>query len=116
MSLTGKRAEYKAALDLVDDVRGYEYRPGTPKPGDAWPHLDQGQREELSGQFMIAWAVGIYLPQDERSANLWIDAHLDALVDTLEAEGVGYVDAFTPANFGTETSHVYGLMLTMRGE
>lgn len=116
MSLVGKRAEYKAALDLVADVTGYEYRPSTPKAGDAWPHLGAGNRDDRSGQFLIGWSVGVYLPQDERTASAWIDDHIGELVDTLESEGAGYVEAFSPANFGTDPSHVYGLLITMRGE
>lgn len=114
MSLNGTRDDFKAALDTVDGVTGYLARPKTPKAGDAWPLWGGGDRDEDTGLFDDTWSVGVALPQDETSANDWIDAHLDDIVSALRP--VAYVDGRKPANFGTDTSPVYGLLITTSRE
>lgn len=116
MSLTGKRAAFKAALDTVPGVKGYESRPSTAKPGDAWPLLGPGERDEAAGLFAWSWTVGILLPQDRDAADAWIDEHLDQLTRAIWTADLGFVEVASPANFGTETNYVYGLLLTVRSD
>jgi hypothetical protein len=116
MSLVGKRDDLASALDLVADVRGFAYRPSSTKAGDAWPVYGGAERDDNTGMFAHTWSVAVALPQDERAASAWIDAHIDELVDTLARQGVAYVDRYDPANFGDANSYVYGLILTTRSE
>lgn len=116
MSLAQKRAAFKAVLDTIDGVTGFRYRPSTPKAGDAWPLLGEGERDQQSGQFTWTWAVVIYLPADVQAADDWLDANADEFVDALETIGVAYVDTITPSQFGDESSPVLGLLITTRSE
>lgn len=116
MSIVGKRQDFATALTLVDDVHGFAYRPASPKAGDAWPIYRGAERDGDTGMFAHTWAVGVVLPKDERAASAWIDAHVETLVDTLAQEGVAYVDQYDPANFGSDTSYIYGLLLSTRSE
>lgn len=97
-------------------MRGFPRQPRTPRPGDAWPIYQGCVRDEPTGQFVHLFAVGVQLPQDEQAADDWIDGHLEDIVTMLAYRGVGYVDSGDPANFGTDTSPVYGLLITMRSE
>jgi hypothetical protein len=116
MSIVGKRQDFAIALGLVDDVQGFAYRPASPKAGDAWPIFGGGERDDATGLFSHTWSAAVYLPQDERAASAWIDDHVDLLADTLAQRGVAYVDGFNPVNLGTDTSYIYGLLLTTRSE
>lgn len=113
MSLVGDRAAIAAALTTAPDVTGYAYRPTTPRPGDAWPLL--GALDRADGlAFYVTWRVLVFLPQDERAASEWIDAHQEALVDALEP--VGYVDRIEPALVNASGTDQLALQITMRGE
>lgn len=116
MSLVGKRALFKAALDTVPDVRGFESKPSTPKSGDAWPLLGSGELDEAAGLFAWSWSIGVFLPADRAAADAWIDEHLLDLTQAIWTSGIGLVTEASPANFGTETNYVYGLLLTVRSD
>jgi hypothetical protein len=109
VSLSDTRTAIKAALDGVDGVTGYLKRPSPSKPGDAWP-LWRGAGRDAARLFENVWAIGVVLPTDEVAANDWIDAHIDGLLDGLRS--VAYVDAYVPANFGSDASPVNGLLIT----
>jgi len=115
MSLAGKRAEFAATLSTVDGVNGYPYRPGEPRPGDAWPQWAGGTVDEASGQIANGWSVAVYLPQDERAADEWVDARAQLIGDALESAQVAYVEGFAPANLSPNGT-VYGLLITTRSE
>ncbi|MEV0156878.1 hypothetical protein AB0H57_24545 [Micromonospora sp. NPDC050686] len=113
MSLTGARDAIAAALSTADGVKGYAYRPTTPRSGDGWPLL--GPLDRADGRaFTVTWRVLVYLPQDERGASEWIDAHAEYLVDVLEP--LGFVDRIEPVALGASGSDQYALQITMRGE
>lgn len=114
MSLNDTRAAFQAALSTVAGVTGYVKRPSTPRPGDAWPIWGGGDVDETTGLFDDTWSVGVMLPADEQSANDWIDAHIDDIVSGLRP--VAYVDGRRPANFGTDASPVYGLLISTSRE
>src|SRR5688572_22278641 len=115
MSLTGKRDAFEAALEGVTGVKGYAYRPGAPRPGDAWPQWAGGAVDDASGQIMNGWSVLVMLPQPERAADEWIDDHAQLIAHALERAHVAYVEGFAPANL-SPTGTVYGLLITTRSE
>jgi hypothetical protein len=113
MGLVGKRAEIAMALSGVDGVTGYEYRPTTPVPGDAWP-LWSGDERDAATAFMTTWRVLVFMPQDERLASDWIDAHLQGLFDVLEP--VAYVERLAPVTLPAAGGEQYAVEITMRSE
>ena len=113
MSLSGQRAAIAAALSTVTDVNGYEDRPTTPRPGDAWPLLSALDRADGLA-FETTWRVLVFLPQAERGASDWIDGHHEQLVDGLEP--VGFVDRIEPVALAAAGGDQYALQITMRGE
>lgn len=116
MSLAGKRAAFKVALDTVAGCTGYTSKPSTPRTGDAWPQLGTGERDEDAGMFAWTWYVGVMLPADRAAADEWIDSHLDALTSAIWAGSLGLVEAASPTNLGTDSSYIYGLLLTVRSD
>lgn len=113
MSLTGDRAAIAAALSTMTGVKGYPYRPTTPRPGDAWPLL--GQLRHAAGMaFEVTWRVMVFLPQDERAASDWVDSHYADVVDALLP--VGFVDTAEPALMATNAGDQNVLLITMRSE
>lgn len=113
MSLTGDRAAIATALSTVTGVKGYEYRPTTPRPGDAWPTLPT--LDLLDGLVWSAeWKVIVFLPQEERAASVWIDAHFLAIVAALRVPG--FADKAEPGLMTTTGGDQYVLEITMRSE
>ena len=110
----GKRAEIAAALATVPGVRGYAYRPVTPKAGDSWPLL--GTLERAAGAvFETVWRGRGFLPQDERAASAWADGHIDALYDALQP--VAYVERIEPVTLPLAGGgEQFALEFTMRSE
>lgn len=109
--LSGYRTTIAESLSTVEGVNGYQYRPATPRPGDAWPLL--GSLDRGPGlAFYVTWRVYVFLPQDERQASEWIDAKYEAVVDALEP--VGFVDRIEPVKI--DGSDQYAIQILMRGE
>ncbi|MER5703479.1 hypothetical protein ABT023_16260 [Micromonospora sp. NPDC002296] len=113
MSLAGARNDIEAALSTAPGVKGYAYRPITPRPGDGWPLLSALDRADGLA-FTATWRVLVLLPQDERAASDWIDAHHEELVDALLP--VGFVDRLEPVVLTAGPADQYALQITMRGE
>lgn len=112
-ALAGDRAAIAAALSTADGVKGYAYRPTTPKPGDAWPLL--GALERADGlAFTASWRVLVFLPQNEVTASEWIDIHHEDLVDVLAP--VGFVDRIEPVVLSASGTDQYALQILMRSE
>lgn len=112
MSLTTKRQEFTAALSTVEGVQGYDYKPTTPRAGDAWPQW-RGMSRSEEVQFTNAWVVVVYLPQDERSAEQWVEEHIAGLYDAINP--VAFIDGFSAANL-SQTGQQYGLVISTRSE
>lgn len=113
MSLVGERLGIKQALDTATGVQGFEYRPTTPRAGDAWPLL--GALDRADGlSFYTTWLVLVFLPQDERAQSAWIDEHAEEIVDALLA--VGFVDRIEPVILTAGSGDQYALQITMRSE
>lgn len=103
MSIVTDRAEIAAALDGVIGVRGHQYRPTTPRPGDAWPTLPTLELQD-SIVWRPTWTIIVFLPQDERASSIWIDAHFLDIVAALRS-GPIFPESAEP-----------GLMPTNRGD
>lgn len=111
MSIAGMRTRFKTALDTVDGVQGFEYRPNSVTVGDAWPIRGEAERDDDSGLFLVEWAVQICLASDEQAADVWIDDHVEAVISALRP--VAYVDGFSPIKLA---SSEYAIQLSMRSE
>jgi hypothetical protein len=117
MSIAGKRLELAAAIDAVDGVTGYPYRPSNAGTGDGWPLLGPVERHQASGQFEATWRIRILLPADEAAASQWIDDHFVPLWAALEAHG--YIDRAEPVALPVgqpDNTTMYGLEITLRSE
>jgi hypothetical protein len=114
--LVEKRTQFKNALDSVEGVHGFLYQPSAPRAGDAWPVMGTAEKDIQSGEFYIDWYVAVYLPQRDRDASIWIDNHVDLIIDAIEEGQVATVDQFDPVNLGDDTNFRHGLALTMRSE
>lgn len=106
------RAAIAAALSTVTGVKGYQYRPPTPKPGDAWPTLPTLDRQ-ADLIWRPTWTVVVFLPQDERAASDWLDAHFDAIVGALQT-GPIYPETAEPGLMNTGAGDMYVLEITGR--
>ncbi len=116
MSLSDTRAHIADALSTVDGVKGHATRPRTARSGDAWPLYQGSERNEYTGLWAHKFAIGVMLPQDQAAADAWIDSHFEAIADAMSEAGIGWVDEADPADFGTDASPVYGLVINMRSD
>lgn len=123
MSTLAKRQEIADALNTVDGVKAYIYRPNAPKASstsvDAWCRLGPSSRlsADQGLEFEDTWYVLVFLPQTEAGADKWRDEHQSELVTALEDNYVGFVDEITPVNLSpTEGQPTFGLQLTLRSE
>lgn len=112
MSLDTDRAEIAATLNAVDGVIGYKYRPTTPRPGDAWPTLPTLELQD-GLVWRPTWTVVVFLPQDERAASDWIDAHFAAIATALRG-GSTFPETAEPGLMATNGGDHYVLEITVR--
>ena len=112
MSLATDRAAIAVQLSTVAGVTGYEYRPAVPRPGDAWPTLPSLELQ-AGLVWRPTWTVVVFLPQDERTASAWLDAHFTALADALRG-GNTFPETAEPALMPTEAGDAYVLEITIR--
>lgn len=112
MSWDSKRQEIADTLSTIDGVKGYKFRPDSPKPGDGWPRFGGMTRED--GWMVVTWNVMVFLPQNEAKASEWMDNHLEALIEGLLP--TGFVESVEPANIAVGEATQYGLLVTFRSE
>lgn len=112
-TLAEARAGLVAALNTVDGVKGYTSPPDAPHTGDAWCRWE-ATRDQDSGGFDVTWSIVIVTPQDEKTADTWVDARIGDLLAALRP--VTYVTGYAPANLNTPSSPVYGLLITSTRE
>lgn len=79
MTLVDARQSLADALNTVDGVTGYRYRPRAIKPGDAWPILPSLELEQ-SQVWRPTFRVLVALSNDERTAAEWVDTHFEPIV------------------------------------
>lgn len=104
-------AEFKAALDTVDGVKGFVGRPSAPTTGDAYPIRGTATRDEESGLFLVDWQVAVFIPQDDTAANMWMDDHTPDILTALDR--LSYVTSFAPGNLGNDQNFVKGLLFNL---
>lgn len=103
------REEIAQAASLVDGVNVKPYFRQTTKSGDGWVSLQRSDRDESGFGWMDRWAVTIVLPQDVRSAEDWMDDHLDPLANALKDYLI--VTAFVPSTLRMDSGEVNGLVI-----
>lgn len=113
MSIVNDRTEIAAALDTVDGVRGYKYRPMVPREGDAWPTLPTYDLEQ-GLVWRPTWTVTVVLPSDEQAASEWMDAKFEAIA--LALRGPGFPESAAPAVMETDAGDLLVLEITLRSE
>jgi hypothetical protein len=80
------RTALAAALSAVDGVTGYRYAPTVWKIGDSWAQFINAEPPEdgrYRNNFVQAYRVIVLLSPDPETSEVFVDAHIDALVDAL---------------------------------
>jgi hypothetical protein len=113
MGIQTDRAAIAAALDTVDGVEGHQYRPRTPKPGDAWPTLPTLTRDQ-GIVWRPEWTVVVFLPQDERKASEWLDSHALLVIAALQSQTPLFPESAEPAVMATSAGDQFVLEITGR--
>jgi hypothetical protein len=113
MSNASVRTHFVAALNAVPGITGYERRPTSIRPGDAWPMWRGAERSD-GVAFVETWAVIIALPGDEVTADAFADAHVEDLEAALRP--VMFTDSYAPSLLPTESGDMMALMITGRTE
>jgi len=108
MSNIDTRAAIAAAASTVDGVTCTPNYRQSLSPGDAFVRLDRRARSENGYGYMDTWQVWLALPQDQASAETWLDTNIDALTAALSAEIV--VTAITPAELVPGPTPVNGVI------
>lgn len=113
MSLVGQRQEIADALSTVTGVHGHPYRPAVIGPGDAWPLLDNLNRDqESSPDFLVTWRLLVVLATvDERRSAEQLDALQDAVIEALV--DVGWVRRIEPVPIATSAGDHEVMMITL---
>lgn len=105
------RAAIAAALSTVPKVKGYSYRPTTRKIGDAWPLID-GINRYQGLMFIPAWKVVMWLGQDEKKADEFLELVAVPVARALQSADVLYVNSIQPVILPTEAGDVFGAEFT----
>lgn len=105
-----RREDIAELLSEVDGIKGYAFRPKTPKAGDAWPLLSG--YELVDGWLAREERIIVFLPQDEKSASEFMDAKVGLLWDALRP--LGFIERIEPTE-GPATGQ-YSMTITMRSE
>lgn len=110
------RQTLATAVTAVDGVAGHPYRPATVRVGDAWPQWAGAARADNSIGFEMSYSMVVVAAAqgDFIEADVWIDAHLDALHDALAP--VMWIEAFTPVEIPSEGGAMLGLQITGKRE
>lgn len=113
MSFDNDRQEIADALDSVAGVKGYKHRPATPRPGDAWTWLSSLELQD-GLVWRPTWSVVVFLPQDERGASVWMDAHFLPIVTALRVPA--FPESADAGLMQTSGGDQFLLLITMRSE
>lgn len=113
MTLADTRADIAASIGYIDGVTGSLYRPNVIAPGQGWPLLGAMDRSGGLG-FLTTWKVVIVVARDEQAASVWIDTHIDDVVENLEP--VGFIERMEPSLLATSAGDMYALTISMRSE
>ncbi len=108
MSIVETRTEITEALATVDGLYATETQPGTMGAGSAWPTLTGIARDETTNQFVGSWRIIIATGGDPISALLYMDEHLQDVVDAVQP--VAYVESIAPVDLSQLTAgDMYGI-------
>ena len=79
------RGEIVGALNTVDSIHAYNYRPATVLTGDAWLKW-AGFTRVAPGEYETAWQIIIAMPNNVKDQEAWITSHLDEITDAVASE------------------------------
>lgn len=79
------RTALATAANTVDGIHVSPYRRQVSSPGEGMVRMDRTDYPDPFGG-MVTWQVLIVLPQDEATAEVWLEDHQDELVDALSPE------------------------------
>lgn len=108
------RAVLAQHASLVEGVVGHPYKPAELNVGDAWPQWAGATRDERTNAFYEQYTLTVVCARqgDYETADSWIDANAEALLDALGP--VLFVDAFDPVEIPMQGGAMIGLQLTGR--
>lgn len=96
MSIADDRIEITAALATVDELFATELQPTTLGTGACWPTLTGLERDETTNEFLASWRILVATGGDPISAVLFMDEHLQDVVDALQT--VVWVTSIAPVD------------------
>lgn len=105
------RAAIAVALSTVPKVRGLQYRPKTPRLGNAWPLIDQINRS-AGLMFIPTWKAVMWLGQDEKKADSFLEEVAIPVARALQDADLLFVNLIQPVILPTEAGDVFGAEFT----
>lgn len=96
------REDIAAAASTVDGINVSPTIRESTKVGDGWLRLNKMTRADNGYGFINTWDIFIVVPQDNASAETWLDENAGLLEDALHREL--YVTTITPTSISLETS------------
>lgn len=103
------REELADAASQVDGVNVRPYFKQSTKPGDGWVSLQRTDRSDDGFGWMDRWAVTIVLSQTVKTAEEWMDDHLEQLAEALRDYLI--VTAFIPSTLRMDSGEVPALVI-----
>lgn len=112
------RSELASAVTMTVGtfkMRGYEYRPATLSPGDAWPLVATIERGP-GDAFLVEWTVVVVLGSDEETAARQLEEVLPSVVAAIEDQDRGYVSGAAPAVVQTGGGDLFAMQINVRSD
>lgn len=108
------RQDLADAANTVQGVSVSPYYRQTTKPGSGFVRLDVMNRDDSGFGFINTWQVCILLSQEMKTAEVFIDAHAEELVNALAGEGA--VISAQPVSLVVDGASIPTLIITVARE